>query len=100
MTVACAPFIDQPPLQTGDAAAASKRPMRQTKEQRKAYLRTRAVDMARSEKYRDWEQIEFALCFDEGFLEARGWLDSRARRDWLNRLCREAKDAQANAAQS
>jgi hypothetical protein len=73
--------------------------MRQTKEQRKAYLNARAVEMARSGKYRDWEQIEFALC-DEGYLEARGWLDSRVRREWLNVLCREAKDAQANASQS
>lgn len=55
--------------------------MRQTKERRKTYLSARAVEMAGSGKYRDWEQIEFALCFDEGYLEARGWLDSRPRRD-------------------
>jgi hypothetical protein len=67
--------------------------MKQTKEHRKAYISARAVEMAQSGKYRDWEQIEFALCFDEGFIEARGWLDSRPRRDWLNRLCREAKEA-------
>ena len=46
--------------------------MRQTKERRKTYLSARAVEMAGSGKYRDWEQIEFALCFDEGYLEARG----------------------------
>jgi hypothetical protein len=74
--------------------------MRHTKEQRKTYVSTRAVEMARSGKYRDWEQIEFALCFDEGFLEARGWLDNRRRRDWLYRLCLEARDTQANASQS
>ena len=39
--------------------------MRQTKERRKTYLSARAVEMAGSGKYRDWEQIEFALCFDE-----------------------------------
>jgi hypothetical protein len=66
--------------------------MRQTKERRKTYLGARAVEMAGSGKYRDWEQIEFALCFDEGYLEARGWLDSRPRREWLNQLCREAQD--------
>ena len=66
--------------------------MRQTKERRKTYLSARAVEMAGSGKYRDWEQIEFALCFDEGYLEARGWLDSRPRREWLNQLCREAQD--------
>jgi antibiotic biosynthesis monooxygenase (ABM) superfamily enzyme len=74
--------------------------MRQTKAQRKAYVSTRAVEMARSGKYLDWQQIEFALCFDEGYLEARGWLDSRDRREWLNRLCREARDGLANASQS
>ena len=52
--------------------------MRQTKERRKTYLSARAVEMAGSGKYRDWEQIEFALCFDEGYLDACGWLDSRA----------------------
>jgi hypothetical protein len=30
--------------------------------------------MAGSGKYRHWEQIEFALCFDEAYLErADGW---------------------------
>jgi hypothetical protein len=66
--------------------------MRQTKEQRKAYVTIRAFEMAGSGKYRDWEQIEFALCFGERYLEARGWLDSRPRREWLNQLCREAQD--------
>ena len=65
--------------------------VRQTKERRKTYLSARAVEMAGSGKYRDWEQIEFALCFDEGYLEARGWLDSRPRREWPNQLCREAQ---------
>ena len=73
--------------------------MRQTKAQRKAYLGTRAVELAESVKYQDWEQIEFAF-FDEGYLEARGWLDSRDRREWLNVLCREARDRQANTSQS
>ena len=70
--------------------------MTQTKEQRKTYVSARAVEMAESGKYHDWEQIEFALIFNEGYLEARGWLDSRDRREWLNRLCREARDRQAN----
>ena len=65
--------------------------MRQTKEQRKTYLSARAVEMAGSGKYRDWEKIEFALCFDEGYLEARGWLDSRPGREWLTQLCREIR---------
>ena len=48
--------------------------MRQTKERRKTYLSARAVEMAGSGIYRDWEQIEFALCFDEAYLErADGW---------------------------
>jgi hypothetical protein len=48
--------------------------MRQTKERRKTYFSARAVEMAGSGKYRDWEQIEFALCFDEGYSKrADGW---------------------------
>jgi hypothetical protein len=72
---------------------ADRGPMGQTKEQRKVNLTICAVEMAGSGKYRNWEQIKFALCFDEGYLEARGWLHNRPRREWLNRLCREAQEA-------
>ena len=73
--------------------------MRQTKERRKTYLSARAVEMAGSGKYRDWEQIEFALCFDEGYLEARGWLDSRPRREWLTSSAEKRRTCLAEAKQ-
>lgn len=60
--------------------------MRQTKQERRAYINTRSEELARSGKYKDWQEIELALRV-EGFPEARGELDSRFKREWLNKLC-------------
>jgi hypothetical protein len=43
-----------------------------------------------SGEYPDHSSIEFALR-NEGYEEARGELDTRFKRDWLDRLCRQAR---------
>jgi hypothetical protein len=62
--------------------------MRQTKEQRKVDLTIRAVEMAASGKYRNWEQIKFALCFDEGYVKRA---DGYAIAPGANRLTSSAE---------
>ena len=51
--------------------------------------------VALSGKYTDWSGIELALRA-EGYPEARGELDSRFKRDWLNRLCKQARGKLVN----
>jgi hypothetical protein len=64
--------------------------MRQTKRERRAYVRQRAEELARSGEHPDFLSIELALR-GEGYPEARGELDNRLLRDWLNRLCKQAR---------
>lgn len=58
--------------------------MRRTKEERMIYVSKRADELALSGKYRDWQEIEFVLRYEEAYPEARGWLDSHFKREWLN----------------
>jgi hypothetical protein len=73
--------------------------MKQTKEQRQTYVSRRADELALSGKYQSWIDIEFALRA-EGYPEARGWLDSHFKREWLDKLCQQGRDRLAVASQS
>jgi hypothetical protein len=57
-----------------------------TKEERKSYVSSRAVELAQSGKHSSYQTIEIAIGA-EGYPEARDWLDDHAFRDYLDRLC-------------
>jgi hypothetical protein len=68
--------------------------MRQTKRERRDYIRQRALEMARSGEHPDFMSIELALRA-EGYPETQGELDKRDLRDQLNKLCKQARSGRA-----
>jgi len=69
--------------------------MASTTEQRRAYVNKRAYELAQTGNYKDYLGIENAL-IQEGYPEARDWLDRDSIRDDLKAICdnaRGSKDA-------
>jgi len=59
------------------------------KKDRLDYIDRRSDELARSGNFHGWQEIEITLR-GEGYHEARGALDSRFKRQWLDDLCAEA----------
>jgi hypothetical protein len=66
---------------------------RMNKAERRAYVSRRSRELAESGDYDNWLDIETHLVSNEGFLEAREWLDSRFIREQLDAICSRAKNA-------
>jgi hypothetical protein len=64
--------------------------------EREEYLERRSRELAESGQYRTYAEIEVQLVHVEGLPEARSFLDSPGRRDYLNAICTRAQGA-ANA---
>jgi hypothetical protein len=64
--------------------------MKQTKEQRRAYVSKRAYELAQSGKCLDSLAVESALSA-EGYPEARSLLDRDSIRKDLDKLCQQAR---------
>jgi len=62
-------------------------------------IQARAHELACSGKFHGWRPIAFELRFEEGYEEAREWLNSAATRDELDRFCQAARAARNEAAQ-
>jgi hypothetical protein len=56
-------------------------------------IQARAGELARSGKFHGWRPIAFELQFEEGYEEAREWLNDLATRDDLDYLCQTARIA-------
>jgi hypothetical protein len=74
--------------------------MRQTKEGRKSYFSRLANELALSGRYNGWQQIEYVLRHEAGYVQARDGLDNPFRRDWLDRLCQQRQKRLAMTAES
>ena len=61
------------------------------KADRRSYVERRAREMAQSGQFPDYQAIEHALVYDEGYSEARGWLDNATVRTHLDMLCDNAR---------
>ncbi|MDQ2861390.1 MAG: hypothetical protein M3T55_11850 [Pseudomonadota bacterium] len=68
-----------------------------TKAERHDRIDRRAAELARTGRFRDWQEIESQLRFEPGCHEAPAWLDSRSTRDYLDRLCDLARKGQPDA---
>jgi hypothetical protein len=54
-------------------------------------FKSKARALARSGYFYGLKPLEFELSFEEGFDEARGWLDQPATKEELGRLCQESR---------
>jgi len=54
-------------------------------------FKAKARALARSGYFYGLTPLEFELSFEEGFSEAREWLDKPSTREELERLCQESK---------
>jgi hypothetical protein len=61
-------------------------------------IQARARELAQSGEFYGWPPIAFELRFEDGFEEAREWLYRAATRDYLDRICQEARASKAEAA--
>jgi hypothetical protein len=61
-------------------------------------IQAKARELARSGKLHGWRPIAFELRFEEGYEEAREWLQDAATQDELDSLCRIAREAKNQAA--
>ena len=61
-------------------------------------IQARARELARSGKFHGWRPLAFELQFEEGYEEAREWLNIVATQDELERLCQAARAAKNEAA--
>jgi hypothetical protein len=61
-----------------------------TKKERKNYIDQRSRELAETGKFSSWMEIEAALR-GEGYPEARGELDSRYTRQYLDEICQRAR---------
>jgi hypothetical protein len=55
------------------------------------HVKARARELARSRKFFGWRPLEFELRFEQGFLEARDWLERATTQDELDRICCRAR---------
>lgn len=67
------------------------------KRERQEYVYRRARELAMSGECVDWLGVEFVLRYQDGFGEARQWLDSHSIREELDRLCEQARKAKATS---
>jgi hypothetical protein len=61
-------------------------------------IQARARELARSGKLHGWRPIAFELRFEDGYEEAREWLNDAGTRDSLDHLCQIARLARHEAA--
>jgi hypothetical protein len=54
-------------------------------------FKAKARELARSGYFYGLPPLEFELSFEEGFKEAREWLDQPSTREKLERLCAESR---------
>ena len=54
-------------------------------------FKAKARDLARSGHFYGLPPLEFELRFEEGFHEARGWLELASTKEELERLCQESR---------
>ena len=54
-------------------------------------FKAKALALARSGYFYGLPPLEFELSFEEGFDEAREWLDQASTREELERLCAESR---------
>jgi hypothetical protein len=59
-------------------------------------IQARARELARSGKFYGWPPLEFELRFEDGFSEAREWLNRPTTQNELNRICQEARTRHLN----
>jgi hypothetical protein len=50
-------------------------------------IQARARELARSGKFHGWRPIAFEVRFEQGYEEAREWLNGAAAQDELDHLC-------------
>lgn len=70
---------------------------RMNKRERQEYVLRRARELATSGRFDRWLNVEWELRFEEGFSEARQWLDSSFLRKELDGLCAKAKERTQDA---
>jgi len=61
-------------------------------------IQAKARELARSGEFHGWRPITFELRFEEGYEEAREWLQDAATQDELDSLCLSAREAKNEAA--
>lgn len=54
-------------------------------------FQAKARAMARSGAFYAFPPLEFELQFEDGYIEARDWLENGETRDELDKLCRESR---------
>ena len=54
-------------------------------------FKAKARDLSRSGYFYGLPPLEFELSFEEGFDEAREWLDQPSTKEELERLCQESR---------
>jgi len=54
-------------------------------------IQAKARKLARSGEYHGWLPIKFELRFEDGYAEARDWLNYPATWEELERLCQKAR---------
>ena len=54
-------------------------------------LQAKARELARSGEFYGWLPIKFELRFEDGYAEARDWLNELATREELDRICQKAR---------
>jgi hypothetical protein len=60
-------------------------------------IKTKARELARSGEFYGWLPIKFELRFEDGYVEARDWLNAAATREELDRLCQRARTRRSRA---
>ena len=54
-------------------------------------IQAKARELARSGKFYGWLPIKFELRFEDGYAEAREWLNEAATQQELDRICQKAR---------
>ena len=60
-------------------------------------IQAKARKLARSGEFYGWPPIKFELRFEDGYAEAREWLNSPATWEELDRLCQKARTQRQKA---
>ena len=54
-------------------------------------IQAKARELARSGEFYGWLPIKFELRFEDGYAEAREWLNEAATQQELDRICQKAR---------
>ena len=54
-------------------------------------IQAKARELARSGEFYGWLPIKFELRFEDGYADAREWLNRAATREELDRICQKAR---------